>query len=202
MSSCLHVATHDVIQNVLRVYLPLSSSPGMTISYFCHDAKRGGRGPRLNVLMTLIFLKIVWKCPLTKSMVLTEFCVSNCVFCNLIGLQNFSSEHKTQYALRAQVWFLQINVVKGLVTRLRTHLSDRGSKLLLGEPIKNHRLNSKYAEIQEPIDLVCCSSFYDFIVPKLCAKNMVIMGFLILYGDYILTDIHATGPPTFILYEW
>ena len=40
-----------------HVYLPLSSSPGMTISYFCHDAKGGGGGggPRLNVIMTLIF---------------------------------------------------------------------------------------------------------------------------------------------------
>jgi len=27
---------------VLHVYLPLSSSPGMTISYFCHDTKRRG----------------------------------------------------------------------------------------------------------------------------------------------------------------
>ena len=36
----------------------------------------------------------------------------------------------------------QTNVVKGLVTRLRTHLSDRGSKLLLEEPIKNQRLKS------------------------------------------------------------
>ena len=52
-------------KNVLHVYLPLSSSPGMTISYFCHDAKRGwGRGPRYNVIMMLIFLQIVWKCPL------------------------------------------------------------------------------------------------------------------------------------------
>ena len=40
-----------------HVYLPLSSSPGMTISYFCRDAKRGGGGPRLNVIMTLIFKK-------------------------------------------------------------------------------------------------------------------------------------------------
>ena len=41
--------------------------PGMTIRYFCHDATRegGGTGPRLNVIMTLIFKKIVWKCPLT-----------------------------------------------------------------------------------------------------------------------------------------
>ena len=35
---------YDVIYNVLHIYLPLSSSPGMTITYFCHDAKRGGRG--------------------------------------------------------------------------------------------------------------------------------------------------------------
>ena len=53
-------------KNVLHVYLPLSSSPGMTISYFCHDAKRrGGGGPRLNVIMMLIFKKIVWKCPIS-----------------------------------------------------------------------------------------------------------------------------------------
>ena len=40
-------------KNVLHVYLPLSSSPGMTISYFCHDAKRRrGGDPRLNVIMT------------------------------------------------------------------------------------------------------------------------------------------------------
>ena len=58
----------------------------------------------------------------------------NCVFCNLIGLQNFSSEYKTQYTVRARVWLRQTNVVKGLVTRLLTHLSGRGSKLLLGEP--------------------------------------------------------------------
>ena len=51
----LHVATHDVIWNVLHVYLPLYSIPGMTISYICHDAKEGGRGPRLNVIMMLIF---------------------------------------------------------------------------------------------------------------------------------------------------
>ena len=41
----------------------------MTISYFCHDAKREGGGgvggPRLNFIMTLIFLEIVWKCPLS-----------------------------------------------------------------------------------------------------------------------------------------
>ena len=44
----------------------MSSSQGMTISYFCHDAKRrGGGGPRLNVIMTLIKKKKVWKCPLT-----------------------------------------------------------------------------------------------------------------------------------------
>ena len=30
--------------NVLRVYLPLPSSQGMTITYFCHDAKGGGGG--------------------------------------------------------------------------------------------------------------------------------------------------------------
>jgi len=31
----------------------------MTISYFCHDTKRrGGGGPRVNVIMTL---KIVWE---------------------------------------------------------------------------------------------------------------------------------------------
>ena len=47
-------------KNVLHVYLPLSSSPGMTISCLCHDAKRGGRGgggPRFNVIMTLICLE-------------------------------------------------------------------------------------------------------------------------------------------------
>ena len=31
-------------KNVLHVYLQLSSSPGMTISCRCHDAKRGGGG--------------------------------------------------------------------------------------------------------------------------------------------------------------
>ena len=31
-------------KNVLHVYLPMSSSPGTTISYFCHDAKRRGEG--------------------------------------------------------------------------------------------------------------------------------------------------------------
>ena len=42
---------------ILQVYLPLSSSPGMTISYLCHDSKRmGGGSPRLNVIMTLIFI--------------------------------------------------------------------------------------------------------------------------------------------------
>ena len=61
----------------------------------------------------------------------------NCVFCNLIGLQNFSSEYKMQYTLRARVWLRQTNVVKGLVTSLQTHLSGRSSKLLLREPIKN-----------------------------------------------------------------
>ena len=46
--------------NVLNVYLPLSSNPSMTITYFCHG---GGGGfssfdlPRLNVIMTLIFKK-------------------------------------------------------------------------------------------------------------------------------------------------
>ena len=39
------------------------SNPGMTNSYFCHDAKGGGVGLRLNVMVTLIFFK-VWKCPL------------------------------------------------------------------------------------------------------------------------------------------
>ena len=52
----LHVATPFGYKNVLRVYLPLSSSPGTTISYFCHDAsaKRGGG----DVIMTLIFLEV------------------------------------------------------------------------------------------------------------------------------------------------
>ena len=31
-------------KNVLHVYLPLSSTPGMTISYFCHEVKRRGEG--------------------------------------------------------------------------------------------------------------------------------------------------------------
>ena len=49
--------------NVLHVYLPLSSSPSMTITYFCHGGGGGGGGsssvdlPRLNVIMTLIFKK-------------------------------------------------------------------------------------------------------------------------------------------------
>ena len=52
--------------NVLHVYLPLSSSPGMTISYFCHDAKRrGGGGPRLNVIMMLITKKSLEVSPYT-----------------------------------------------------------------------------------------------------------------------------------------
>ena len=56
----------------LHVYPPLSSSPGMTISYICHDAKRGeGGDPRPNVIMTLIFKKIVWKCPLRLSVTKT-----------------------------------------------------------------------------------------------------------------------------------
>ena len=39
----------------------MPSSPGMTISYFCHYAKRmGGGGPRLNIIMMLI---LGWKCP-------------------------------------------------------------------------------------------------------------------------------------------
>ena len=43
-------------KNVLHVYLPLSSSPGMTISYFCHDAKRRrGGGPRLILVPRLLF---------------------------------------------------------------------------------------------------------------------------------------------------
>ena len=33
-------------KNVLNVYLPLFSSPGMTISCLCHDAKRDGGGGR------------------------------------------------------------------------------------------------------------------------------------------------------------
>ena len=46
-------------KNVLHVYHCLHI-PGMTVSYFCHDAKLeggggGGGGPRLNVIMTLIF---------------------------------------------------------------------------------------------------------------------------------------------------
>ena len=40
----------------------------MNISYFCNDAKRRGGGPRLNVIMTLIFLKTVWKYPLSVLM--------------------------------------------------------------------------------------------------------------------------------------
>ena len=44
----------SVQMTLIHVYLPLSSSAGMTISYFCHEVKRGGGGgPRLNVIMTL-----------------------------------------------------------------------------------------------------------------------------------------------------
>ena len=44
------------------VYLPLSSSPGMTISYFAMTLRgrgggKGGGGPRLNVIVMLIFKK-------------------------------------------------------------------------------------------------------------------------------------------------
>ena len=58
-----------------HVYLPLSSSPGMTISYFCHDAKRGwggGGGQRLNVKMTQIFKKKFGSVPLNRKRTNTE----------------------------------------------------------------------------------------------------------------------------------
>ena len=84
-------------KNVLHVYLPLSSSPGMTISYFCHDAKRGGRGPSLNVIMTLI----VWKCPFNRSFSPWRF-ISSCIYSLTllsmqlqIGLRNFLFGGKT-----------------------------------------------------------------------------------------------------------
>ena len=54
----------SVQMTLIHVYLRLSSSPGMTIRYFCHEVKRGGGGPRLNVIMTLT---LFWKCPLTKA---------------------------------------------------------------------------------------------------------------------------------------
>ena len=85
--------------NVLLVYLPLSSSsPSMTISYFCHDAKRrgggggGGGGPRLNVIMTLIFKKIVWKCPLTVHHI-------SCVHSNFDG-----NSASLEYQLKGFAW--------------------------------------------------------------------------------------------------
>ena len=44
--------------NNLRVYLPLSSCPDVTISSFVMTLRgRGGGGPDLNVIMTLIFQK-------------------------------------------------------------------------------------------------------------------------------------------------
>ena len=48
----------------LHAYLPLRYD----YQLLCHDAGGGGGGgPGLNVIMTLSFLKNVWKCPLLKS---------------------------------------------------------------------------------------------------------------------------------------
>ena len=59
-----HVATHGFFFTECPTYISATVfNPGMTISIdnipaTCHDAKRGGgRGPRLNVIMTLILKK-------------------------------------------------------------------------------------------------------------------------------------------------
>ena len=73
LSLCIHVAAHDVganntfwLQECPACISALSSSPGMTISYFCHDTKRRwGRGSKTQRHNDANFLKIVWKCPLS-----------------------------------------------------------------------------------------------------------------------------------------
>ena len=90
---------------------------------------------------------------ITKSRVLIEcqYVVIACQFCNLIGLQIQQwVRNAIRFALGSD---FKCGERSGSET---TDLpSGRGSKMLLGEPIKNQR-------IQEPSDLVCCISFYDF----------------------------------------
>ena len=75
----MDVASPDVGANDTLGYrmsymynLPLSSSPGMTISYLCHDGKGGGGGPRLNVIMTLILKKTVGSVSLSVLVCCTQ----------------------------------------------------------------------------------------------------------------------------------
>ena len=70
----------------------------MTISSFAMTLRGRGRGPGFNVIMTLIFLKIVWKCPLTGC----------------------SSASSTLFFVIKEQWFLQAILwdenLKGILT--------------------------------------------------------------------------------------